>query len=133
MSGSACSNYAVGPRNRQTAMGAVVSEYNPYQSPRASVPRRMHWGAIISRTIGSLLLIYWLSLVASGIISLNLLIFSLLFLLGPSFPDLVRAPTKREVLRDMQQRAAGNADDFEEPSPSPEDFLRQLEQQDETT
>lgn len=93
----------------------------------------MHWGAIISRTIGSLLLIYWLSLVASGIISLNLLIFSLLFLLGPSFPDLVRTPTKREVLRDMQRRAAGNADDFEEPSQSPEDFLRQLEQQDETT
>jgi hypothetical protein len=121
----------MGPRNRQTEMGGTVSEQNPYKSPTASPPRKWNW-AIISRLIGSIMLIYWLDLVfGSGIISLKLLIFSLLFLFAPSFPDLVRAPTRREVLRDMQQRAGGNAES-EEPEQSTEDFLHQLEQQDET-
>ena len=109
-------------------MGGIVSEENPYQSPCASTPRKVKRTAIVLRLIGSIMLIWWLDLVfRSGIISLNLLGFSLLFLLGPSFPDLVRAPTKRDVLREMQQRAAGDAEDSAEPSPPPEEFLRQLE------
>ncbi|HEX7447590.1 MAG TPA: hypothetical protein VF306_08600 [Pirellulales bacterium] len=110
-----------------------MSEQNPYQSSGDSTPRKTNWAAIILRLIGSIMLIYWLSLVfGSGIISLKLLGFSLLFLLGPSFPDLARAPTRREVLRDLQQRAGGNAQSSAEPSPSPEDFLRQLEQDEAT-
>ena len=105
-----------------------MSEENPYQSPCTSTPRKVKRTAIVLRLIGSIMLIWWLDFFRSGIISLNLLGFALLFLLGPSVPDLVRAPTKREVLREMQRRAAGNAEDSAEPSPPPEDFLRQLEQ-----
>lgn len=112
-------------------MGELVSEQNPYQSPRAIRPRKMNWTAVVLRLIGSLMLLWWIDLVfRSGIISLNLLGISLLLLLGPSIPDLVRAPTKREVLREMQRREAGDPDEAAETSPSPEDFLSQLEQED---
>lgn len=73
------------------------------------------------------MLIWWLAVVIdSGLISLKLLLFSLMFLFGPS----VGPPTKlskRQLLREMQERAGGN-EESEEPSQSPEDFLRQLEQ-----
>jgi hypothetical protein len=108
----------------------IMSEENPYQPPRAETPRKINWAAIISRAIGSIMLIYWLSLVFdSGIISLKLLLFSLMFLIGPA----VGPPTKRQIMREMQQRAGGDAEEPSEPGPSPEEFFRQLEQDETAT
>lgn len=69
------------------------------------------------------MLLWWLAVVIdSGIISLKLLLIALALLVGPSAGPL----TKRQILREMKERAGGEESD--EPEQSPEDFLRQLEQ-----
>lgn len=89
-------------------------------------PKR-NWSAIISRSIGVLLIIYSFALfLGNGVVSLSMLSLGTLLIVATSVRDVIFGQNEKQVRREIKQRLAAKSGEATEPTPPTDEFFRRL-------